>query len=98
MNTQGGTRVSSAYMMGLLGQPPAPHLGDKTSAAMGVYRQGKRDRKRVTARKHGGDDAYSWAVFVDGRVMVNGLSRMSVDYYKRLAYEQIAKDAGHRLG
>ena len=40
-------------------------------------------RRRVTARKHGGDDAYSWAVFVDGqlRSALTGLSRRQATYY-----------------
>ena len=40
-------------------------------------------RKRVTARKYMGDDAYSWAVFLDGSPVVTGLTRPEVDYYKR---------------
>jgi len=32
-------------------------------------------KPRVTMRKHEGDDLYSWAVFVDGRVKWNGMSR-----------------------
>ena len=44
--------------------------------------------KRVTARKYLGDDAYSWAVFVDGRPAVTGLSRREVPYWRaRLATE-----------
>lgn len=38
--------------------------------------------KRVTARKYQGDDAYSWAIFVDGRPTVTGLSRREVTYWK----------------
>ena len=38
---------------------------------------------RVTARKHGGDDAYSYAVFQDGRVFgsLTGLTRRQATYY-----------------
>ena len=43
----------------------------------------------VTARKHGGDDAYSWAVFLDGRPVVTGLSKREVPYHRR-AIEHIA--------
>lgn len=32
-------------------------------------------KPRVTMRKHEGDDLYSWAVFVDGRVKWDGMSR-----------------------
>lgn len=50
--------------------------------------QAKEFRKHgITAKKWGGDDSYSWAVFVDGRQFVNGLSRDQVDYYKRRALE-----------
>lgn len=31
--------------------------------------------KRVTYRKHGGDDKYSWSVFVDGREKWSGMDR-----------------------
>lgn len=39
--------------------------------------------RRVTARKHMGDDAGSWAVFLDGRPVVTGLNKSEVSYYKR---------------
>ena len=48
--------------------------------------------QRITARKYGGDDAYSWAVFLDGRPVVTGLSRPEVAYYKK----QIAQLAAER--
>jgi len=37
----------------------------------------------ITARKHGGDDAYSWAVFVNNRPVIEGLSKSEVSYYKQ---------------
>lgn len=40
-------------------------------------------RKRITARKYMGDDAYSWAVFLDGSPRMTGLSKAEVEYYKR---------------
>lgn len=40
-------------------------------------------QQKITARKYGGDDAYSWAVFKNGNPIVTGLSRGEVDYYKR---------------
>lgn len=46
---------------------------------------------RITARKYGGDDAYSWAVFIDGKPMVTGLSRREVPYYKKEAAEILAR-------
>lgn len=42
---------------------------------------------KITSRKYGGDDAYSWAVFVDDKVKYTGLSRASLAHYKKLAYE-----------
>lgn len=38
---------------------------------------------KVTARKYLGDDRYSWAIFVDGRPAVTGLSRREVPYHKQ---------------
>ena len=51
----------------------------------------KEQKRRITARKSGGDDAESWAVFVDGREVFNGMNRGSVPYYKRLAVEMLDK-------
>lgn len=42
---------------------------------------------RITARKYEGDDAYSWAVFVDDHPFVTGISRSQVPYYKKRALE-----------
>lgn len=35
---------------------------------------------RVVCRKHGGDDLYSWAVFVDGVLRWNGMSRSEASW------------------
>lgn len=51
----------------------------------------RKKSKRVTARKYGGDDAHSWAVFLDGRPVVTGLSRSEVPYH-RARVEEIAKE------
>jgi hypothetical protein len=45
----------------------------------------KSAEKRVTVKKYGGDDKYSWAVFIDGKPWVTGLSRSEVPYYKKNA-------------
>lgn len=37
----------------------------------------------ITARKYGGDDMYSWAVFRNGRPMMTGLGHSEVGYYKK---------------
>ena len=44
-------------------------------------------KQRITARKYQGDDSQSWAVFLDGRPMMTGLSKREVPYYK----EQVKK-------
>ena len=37
----------------------------------------------ITARKHHGDDHYSWAVFHGSYPIMQGLSKSEVEYYKR---------------
>lgn len=44
---------------------------------------------RVSIRKYQGDDYYSWAVFVDGKVVVSGLSRDEARYHQRIIREQV---------
>jgi len=48
--------------------------------------------KKVTYKKHGGDDIYSWAVFIDGRFIMGGLSRSEAQHYKKVILERIEKD------
>jgi hypothetical protein len=48
-------------------------------------------KKRVTARKFEGDDAASWAVFIDGRPFVTGLAKSEVPYYRRQAEKSLAE-------
>jgi ribosomal silencing factor RsfS len=45
----------------------------------------------ITAKKHEGDDAGSWAVFHKGQVIVSGLTRPEVTYYKRQVLESVQK-------
>lgn len=47
--------------------------------------------KRVTARKYGGDDAGSWAVFIDGRPWLTGLTKSEVPYWKEQAQKTLEK-------
>lgn len=49
-------------------------------------------RARVTRRKVGGNDAYSWAVLVDGRVKMNGLSQTEAIYYVKKTREALGCD------
>ena len=44
-------------------------------------------KKRVTAKKYMGDDLYSWAVFLDGRPVMTGISKSQVKYYKKQVRE-----------
>jgi hypothetical protein len=45
----------------------------------------------ITARKYGGDDCYSWAVFLWGKPVYTGMGRSEVDYYKRQVLESEIK-------
>jgi hypothetical protein len=38
---------------------------------------------KVTIKKFGGDDYASWALFVNGRVKMTGLTKTEAQYYKR---------------
>ena len=42
-------------------------------------------KPKITAKKYGGDDAYSWTVFINGRPAFTGLARSQVAYYKEVA-------------
>lgn len=46
-------------------------------------------KPKITARKYMGDDAHSWAVFVDGRPAVTGLSRSQVAYFKKVIAQEL---------
>jgi len=50
-------------------------------------------KRRVRVRKSGGDDAYSWCVFLDGRAFVSGQDRQSATYYYSRLRRQIAAGA-----
>ena len=54
-------------------------------------------KPKVTAKKYMGDDAYSWAVFIDGRPAFTGLHRSEVAYYKELAKQRVKDAAVARL-
>lgn len=49
-------------------------------------------RSRVTARKYMGDDAYSWAIFVDGVPRLTGLSKREVPYYAKIERQRIGEE------
>lgn len=44
-------------------------------------------KPKITMRKYNGDDAYSWAVFVNGQPVITGLTQSEARYHKG----QIAK-------
>ena len=45
--------------------------------------------KRVTMKKYQGDDLYSWAVFVDGRPVITGLSRHIASYERKQVIKKL---------
>lgn len=56
---------------------------------------------KITAKKFGGDDAYSWAVLVNGRPAFTGLTRSQVPYYRKKAeagYKESAVAALDKVG
>lgn len=40
----------------------------------------KRRKKEAAIRKSGGDDLYSWALFINGRDVYNGMSRSEAQW------------------
>jgi hypothetical protein len=54
----------------------------------------KKKYKYTTARQVGGDDGYQWAIFVNGKERINGLTRREVPYYRdKWEKEEAAKRA-----
>jgi len=45
----------------------------------------------ITAKKHEGDDSYSWAIFHKGQPVVSGLSRPEVAYYKNQVLQSLKR-------
>lgn len=54
-------------------------------------------KKRVTSRKYMGDDAYSWAVFLDGKPAYTGLSQGQRRHYTALLNKQLEEADAKRL-
>lgn len=50
--------------------------------ASGLTPEQKTRSKQVSVRKSGGDDAYSWAMFVNGREVYNGMSKSEATWRK----------------
>ena len=55
-------------------------------------------KPKITARKYGGDDKGSWAIFVTGQSypVVEGLNRSEVPYYKKQV-EKLLEKKGERI-
>lgn len=53
----------------------------------------KKIKARITARKHEGDHAASWAVFIDGKPYVTGLYQREVGHYKKKAAAHLLEQA-----
>lgn len=53
--------------------------------------------RRVTIRKYQGDDAYSYALFIDGRPTYNGMSRSEATWRRKSAIANLidGKDWNH---
>ena len=47
-------------------------------------------KKRVTIRQIGGDDGYCWCVLIDGRVVMNGMSKREAQYEQQKQRERLA--------
>lgn len=46
-------------------------------------------KPKITAKKYQGDDAGSWAVFIDGVPFVTGLTNSEVPHYKKQALKSV---------
>lgn len=53
--------------------------------------------KRITSKKHGGNDSHSFAVFVDGQPAVTGLTRREIAYHKRLVHKKLTGKDPERI-
>lgn len=51
-------------------------------------------KPKITAKQEGGDDGYCWAVRCDGKLVVDGLTRAQVAYYK----ERILREWNEKYG
>lgn len=61
---------------------------------LAIEKYGRKNVNSVTARQIGGDDGYQWTVMINGRPMVNGLTKREVAHYKQQAYELLFKKNG----
>jgi hypothetical protein len=55
---------------------------------------GKETIGRVKIKQIGGDDGYQYNVIVDGRSIMNGLTKSSAEHEREIVWKQLAKKAG----
>jgi len=55
---------------------------------------GKETIGRVKIKQIGGDDGYQYNVIVDGRSIMNGLTKSSAEHERKLVWQQLSKKAG----
>lgn len=55
-------------------------------------------KSRVTMRKYEGDDLYSWAVFVDGRLKWNGMSKSEATWRRDRERREFAERSSAKKG
>ena len=53
-------------------------------------------KPKITMRKFGGTDRYSWAVLVDGEPLVTGVTRTEAGYHRRHINEMYAAKEARR--
>lgn len=64
----------------------------RTDALAALY--GKETIGRVKIEWIGGDDGYQYNVIVDGRSIMNGLTKSSAEHERKLVWQQLSKKAG----
>ena len=85
-------KLNSKEFKSLVQKDSAASQKAKQDKLCAKYNLRPKDLKRVTSRKYGGDDSYSWAVFIDNKPFVTGLTAPEISHYKNNAYERIAKE------
>lgn len=55
-------------------------------------------RPKITARKYEGDDRASWAIFVNNRPVLTGLTKAEIPYYKRQVTKRLEDQSGRYWG
>lgn len=48
-------------------------------------------QKRIQIFKSGGDDRYSWALFIDGRMVYNGMDRQEASSRRKRAINELVE-------